>query len=83
MTQAQLPQWTVGSMSYSELSIALSGPTARCARSVELNGLLFTDMRLVKRKGANPENKKGMGGVFWGLFHKSFPLFTSVPQRLL
>ena len=64
MAQAQLPQWTVGSMTYRELSLALFDGEAAvhwCQRHKLLSDSNMcpkcgTDMRLVKRKGTNPEN---------------------------
>ena len=64
MAQAQLPQWTVGGMSYRELSLALPDGEAAvhwCQRHKLLSDSKMcpkcgTDMRLVKRKGVNPED---------------------------
>ena len=64
MAQAQLPQWTVGGISYRELSLALPDGEAAvhwCQRHKLLSDSKMcpkcgTDMRLVKRKGVNPED---------------------------
>ena len=87
MAQAQLPQWTIGSMTYRELSLALcigvSGTS--CCLAEKMCPKCGTDMRLVKRKGANPESMGWQKGMRWPcnqgrflraatyLFHKSSP----------